>query len=88
LKKDTTLKPLQKIEQLKQIADSVDEKVTPLLNPEQQQKFQAIREEHRRQLIEKMASQAVEKVGTDLKKVETDAEKTAADIMQRVKAGP
>ena len=28
--------------------------------------------EHRRQLIEKMASQVVEKVGTDLKKVETD----------------
>jgi hypothetical protein len=88
LKKNTTLKPLQKIEQLKQIADSVDEKVTPLLNPEQQQKFQAIRDEHRRELVEKLASQAVEKVGTDLKKVDTDAEKTAADIMQRVKAGP
>jgi hypothetical protein len=86
LKKNTSLKPLQKIEQLKQIADSVDEKITPLLNAEQQQKFQAIRDEHRRQLIEKMASQAVQKVGTDLKKVETDAEKTAADILQRAKA--
>ena len=75
LKKNTSLKPLQKIEQLKQIADSVDGKITPLLNPEQQQKFQAIRDEHRRELIEKMASQVVEKVGTDLKKVETDAEK-------------
>jgi hypothetical protein len=77
---------LQKIEQLKQIAESVDSKLTPLLNPDQQQKFQAIREEHRRELIEKMASQAVQKVGTDLKKVETDAEKAAADIMQRVQA--
>jgi hypothetical protein len=86
LKKNTALKPLQKIEQLKQIADSVDSKLTPLLNPDQQQKFQAIRDEHRRQLIEKMASQAVEKVGTDLKKVETDAEKTAADILQKTKA--
>jgi hypothetical protein len=86
LKKNTSLKPLQKIEQLKQIADSVDSKLTPLLNPDQQQKFQAIRDEHRRQLIEKMASQAVEKVGTDLKKVETDAEKTAADILQKAKA--
>jgi len=86
LKKNTSLKPLQKIEQLKQIADSVDSKITPLLNPEQQQKFQAIRDEHRRELIVKMASQAVEKVGTDLKKVETDAEKTAADILQRAKA--
>jgi hypothetical protein len=86
LKKNTSLKPLQKIEQLKQIADSVDSKLTPLLNPEQQQKFDAIRDEHRRELIEKMASQAVQKVGTDLKNVETDAEKTAADIMQKAQA--
>jgi Protein of unknown function (DUF3604) len=86
LKKNTALKPLQKIEHLKQIAESVDSKLTPLLNSDQQQKFQAIRDEHRRELIEKMASQAVEKVGTDLKKVETDAEKTAADIMQKAKA--
>ena len=77
---------MQKLEQLKQIASSVDEKITPLLNAEQQQKFQAIRDEHRRQLIEKLASTVVEKVGTDLKKVETDAEKTAADILQKVQA--
>src|SRR5262245_42596719 len=88
LKKNTSLKPLQKIERLKQIADSLDSKITPLLNPDQQQKFQAIRDEHRRELIEKMASQAVEKVGTDLKNVETDVEKTAAEILQKVKAGP
>ena len=86
LKKNTSLKPLQKIEQLKQIADSVDTKITPLLNPDQQQKFQAIRDEHRRELIEKMASQVVQKVGTDIKKVETDAEKVGADIMQKVQA--
>ena len=86
LKKKTSLKPLQKLEQLKQIAGSVDEKITPLLNAEQQQKFQAIRDEHRRQLIEKLASTVVDKVGTDLKKVETDAEKTGADILQKVQA--
>ena len=86
LKKNTSLKPLQKLEQLKQISSSVDEKVVPLLDAQQQQKFQAIRDEHRRELIEKMASQAVEKVGTDLKKVETDTEKTAADILQKAKA--
>jgi hypothetical protein len=86
LKNKTSLKPLQKIEQLKQIADSVDSKLTPLLNPEQQQKFQAIRDEHRRELIEKMASGVVDKVGTDLKKVETDAEKVEADIMQKAQA--
>ena len=33
-----------------------------------------------------MASGVVEKAGTDLKKVETDTEKTAADIMQKAKA--
>ncbi|MGE5208061.1 MAG: DUF3604 domain-containing protein, partial [Alphaproteobacteria bacterium] len=86
LKKKTSLKPLQKIEQLKQIVDTVDSKVTPLLNADQRQKFDALRDEHRRQLIEKMASQAVDKVGSDLKKVETDAEKTAADILQKAKA--
>ena len=86
LKKNTSLKPLQKIEQLKQIADSLDSKITPLLNPDQQQKFQAIRDEHRRELIEKMASQVVQKVGTDLKKVETDAEKVEANMMQKVQA--
>ncbi len=86
LKKNTSLKPLQKIEQLKEIADSVDSKVTPLLNSEQQQKFQALRDEHRRELIKKMASQAVQKVGTDIKKVETEAEKVGAEIMQRVQA--
>jgi hypothetical protein len=86
LKENTSLKPLQKIEQLRQIADSVDSKLTPLLNSDQQQKFQAIRDEHRRELIVKMASQVVQKAGTDLKKVETDAEKTATEIMQRVQA--
>ncbi len=55
LKKNTSLKPLDKLEQLKKIADEIDAKVTPLLDQQQQQKFQAIREEHRRELIEKMA---------------------------------
>ena len=45
LKKNTSLKPLQKMEQLKQISSSIDAKITPLLDPQQQQKFQAIREE-------------------------------------------
>ncbi len=60
LKKDKTLKPEEKLEQLKQISQDVDARVTPLLDPQQQQKFQAIREEHRRELIEKMADQMVE----------------------------
>jgi uncharacterized protein DUF3604 len=62
LKKNTSLKPLQKIERLRQIAGSLDGKITPLLNPEQQQKFEAIRDEHRRELVEKMGSQILHKV--------------------------
>jgi len=60
LKKDKTLKPEQKLEQLKQISDEVDSKVTPLLDQEQQKKFQSIREQHRRELIEKMADHVIQ----------------------------
>jgi Protein of unknown function (DUF3604) len=62
LKKDTSLKPEAKLEQLKQIADELDSKITPLLNADQQKKFQEIREEHRRELIEKLGGQALAKV--------------------------
>jgi hypothetical protein len=67
LKKSASLSPLQKLEQLKQIADEVDAKITPLLDQHQQQKFQAIREEHRRELIGKMASKVMQKIETDIK---------------------
>ena len=69
LKKNTSLKPEQKLEQLKQISDDIDTKVTPLLDQQQQQKFQQIREEHRRQLMEKMADQVRQKTEADVKKV-------------------
>jgi hypothetical protein len=69
LKKNTSLTPVQKLEQLKQISDEVDAKVAPLLNQEQQRKFQAIRAEHRRQLIEKMASQVIQKVEKEVSEV-------------------
>ncbi len=61
LKKDAALSPVQKLEQLKQISEEVDSKVTPLLDQQQQQKFQTIREEHRRELVEKMAGQVMQK---------------------------
>jgi hypothetical protein len=61
LKKNTSLKPMEKLEQLKQIADDLDSKITPLLNADQQKQFQEIREQHRRALIEKIGSQIVEK---------------------------
>ena len=72
LKKNTSLKPLDKLEQLKKIADEVDAKLTPLLDQQQQQKFQAIREQHRRELIEKMGSQINQKVETEVRKVVPD----------------
>ena len=67
LKKNTSLKPMEKLEQLKQISDEVDSKVMPLLDQEQQKKFQQIREEHRQELIKKMAGQVMQKVETDIK---------------------
>src|SRR5260370_42396269 len=62
LKKNTSLKPLDKLEALKKIADEIDAKITPLLDQQQQQKFQAIREEHRRELIEKLGGKMMEKL--------------------------
>lgn len=61
LKKDTSLKSVDKLEQLKQIADDLDNKITPLLNADQQKKFQEIREQHRRELMEKIGGELVQK---------------------------
>jgi predicted transcriptional regulator len=67
LKKNTSLKPLEKIEQLKQNGSAIDAKITPLLNPEQQKKFQSLRDEARRNMIEKMGSQAIQKAEAKIK---------------------
>ena len=67
LKKNTTLKPLEKIEQLKQISGAVDTKITPLLDPGQQKKFQAIRDENRRKMIEEMGSKVAQKAEAAVK---------------------
>ena len=69
LKKNTSLKPLEKVEQLKQIGSAIDAKIMPLLDPAQQQKFQAIREEHRRELIEKMGENAIQKAEAKVQQV-------------------
>jgi hypothetical protein len=61
LKKNTSLKPIEKLQQLSQIADELDGKITPLLNADQQKRFQEIREQHRRALIEKIGNQLVQK---------------------------
>ena len=60
LKKDTALSGLKKGEKLREIGTSFDAKMMPLLNPEQQQKFQTLREEARCKMIEAMGSAAAE----------------------------
>jgi hypothetical protein len=62
LKKDTSLGGARKIERVREIGSSVDEKLKPLINPEQQQKFQALREELRKRFVEKMTGEAKQKV--------------------------
>ena len=62
LKKDASLSALKKVERLREIGVSFDEKLKPLLNAEQQQKFQTLRENFRRRLIEEMAEKAVQKL--------------------------
>ena len=58
VKANASLGPLQKAEQLKQISTTTDSKIMPILNPEQQQKYQAMREQERQQMIEKLRSGA------------------------------
>jgi Protein of unknown function (DUF3604) len=62
LKKNTKLSGLQKVEALRKIGVSFDEKISPLLNPEQQPKFQAMREQMRRRIVGEMADEALEKL--------------------------
>jgi ClpP class serine protease len=72
LKKDTSLNGVRKIERVREIASSIDEKLKPLINPEQQQKFQALREELRKRFIEKMASEAKQKAEAGVESWFTD----------------
>ena len=62
LKKDTKLSGLQKVEALRKLGVSFDEQISPLLNAEQKQKFQAMREQMRRRLVEGAVDQAVDKL--------------------------
>jgi hypothetical protein len=77
LKKDKTLSGEKKLEKLKELSASFDEKVRPLLNPDQQAKFQELREALRRRLIVKMAGE----LGAKLEdKVDLQAEKMKQDL--------
>jgi hypothetical protein len=68
LKKDESLGGLKKIEQLREIGKSFDARMTPMLNAEQQKKFQAFREQLRRQIIEQIATQALDTIEAKLMK--------------------
>jgi Protein of unknown function (DUF3604) len=72
LKKDTSLSAERKVERLRDIGNSFDDRLKPLINPEQQQNFQALREQLRKRVVEKMASEALEKVEVDVKSWFTD----------------
>ncbi len=72
MKKDASLSGARKIARVREIGDSIDERLKPLINPEQQQKFQEVREELRKRFIEKMASEAKQKVEAEVKSWFTD----------------
>jgi hypothetical protein len=55
LKKDTSLSGLKKIERLREIGVSFDEKLKPFLNAEQESKFQSMREAMRKKLLDEAA---------------------------------
>jgi hypothetical protein len=66
LKKNTTLTAVEKVEQLRDMGVSFDQKISPMLNADQQNKFQSMRDQFRRRLIEQMGSEALHKMIDDL----------------------
>jgi hypothetical protein len=56
IKANTSLGPLEKVMQLKQVGTDMDAKVKPILNPQQYQKFEQIRQQEREAMIQKMRS--------------------------------
>jgi Spy/CpxP family protein refolding chaperone len=54
LKANTSLGPMQKAMQMKQISSDTDAKLKPILTPEQFQKLQLMHEQERQQMMQKM----------------------------------
>jgi hypothetical protein len=54
IKNNTSLGPMQKAMQLRQIGEATDAKVQPILSPEQYQKWQQMRQQEREQMMQKM----------------------------------
>jgi hypothetical protein len=69
LKKDTASTTEQKVKRLKEIGDSIDTKISPLLNAQQQAKFKQMREERRRRMVERMVNKELDKVEAEIKRV-------------------
>ncbi len=54
LKENTSLGPLQKAMQMRQIADATDAKLKPILTPSQYQTWEQMRAQERQQMMQKM----------------------------------
>ena len=54
VKGNTSLGPMQKAMQLREIGQATDAKVQPILSPEQYQKWQAMRQQEREQMMQKL----------------------------------
>ncbi len=54
LKSDTSMPPLQKMRQMRQIADDTDAKLKPILSPQQYEEWQQLRAQEREQMMQKM----------------------------------
>jgi len=56
IKSDTTLGPMQKMMQMKEVGSAADAQIKPILTPEQDQKFEQIRAQEREEMLQKMRS--------------------------------
>ncbi len=54
LKGNASLGPMQKAMQMRQIANDTDSKLKPILNPQQYQTWEQMREQERQQMMQKM----------------------------------
>lgn len=54
LKSNTSLGPMQKAMQMRQIADATDAKLKPILTPQQYQTWEQMRAQERQQMMQKM----------------------------------
>jgi hypothetical protein len=66
LKTDTKLSGVQKVEALRKLGVSFDEQISPLLNADQQQRFQELRVQMRRRILEEAASQGLQKAKAEV----------------------